>query len=100
MAIEMISGQDVPQVTKEGVSIVNVFGTWCGPCKMLEPILEDISSENKVYKIDVDHNRDFAQEMKIQGVPSTFIYKDGELRDAITGFVPKEVLERKINEVK
>ena len=99
MALDMISGNEVQNKVKDGIHLVNVFGTWCGPCKMFAPILEDVSSEFEVHKIDIDENRDFATEMRVQGVPTTFIYKDGELKDQIVGFVPKDILVDRINKV-
>lgn len=99
MAIEMISGNQVESKVANGLHIVNVFGTWCGPCQMFGPILEEVSSDIPVHKIDVDQNQDYAQKMQIQGVPSTFIFKDGELKDTIVGFVPKEVLMQRINSI-
>ena len=98
MAVEIIKGTEVKSVTESGVKVVNVFGTWCGPCKMFAPVLEDISNNIPVYKIDVDQNNEFAREMKVQGVPTTFIYKDGKVVDTIVGFQPKELLEQKISE--
>lgn len=99
MAIEMINGNQVETKVANGLHIVNVFGTWCGPCQMFGPILEEVSAEIPVHKIDVDQNQDYAQKMQIQGVPSTFIFKDGELKDTIVGFVPKEVLMQRINSI-
>lgn len=99
MAIKMINKTEVKDSTATGVSVVNVFGTWCGPCKMMSPILEEISNETPVFKVDVDENKEWAQEMKVQGVPTTFVFKDGEIKDTIVGFVPKEVLETRIKAI-
>lgn len=99
MAVKIINGLDVELKVKDGLHIVNVFGTWCGPCKMFAPILEDISKEEKVYKIDIDKNHDFAKKMQIKGVPTTLIFKDGSLKDTIVGFVPKDVLLERVNKI-
>ena len=99
MAVENIMGSEVESKVKEGITIVNVFGSWCGPCQMFAPILEDVSSDISVYKIDIDTNQEFGKKMQIAGVPSTFIYKDGILKDTITGFIPKETLLTKVKEI-
>ncbi len=92
-----INGSEVKGKIKEsGTTIINVTASWCGPCQMFAPILEEIGKTVDVFKVDIDTNREFAQEMGVQGVPATFIYKDGKLSEQISGYVPKEVLEQKI----
>ncbi len=92
-----INGSEVKgKINPTGTTIINVTASWCGPCKMLAPILEEIGQTTDVYKVDVDTNQEFAREMNVQGVPATFIYKDGVLVDTISGFVPKEVIEQKL----
>ena len=95
--VEFIKGSEVAgKIKSEGTTIINITASWCGPCKMFAPVLEEISETTTVFKVDVDTNQDFAREMQIQGVPATLIYKDGKLVDRISGFVPKEVVEQKI----
>lgn len=98
MALEVIRAAEVAEKTKgSNVTIVNLFATWCGPCKMLAPILEEINNEGTaVFKVDVDQDGEFAKEMGVRGVPSTLIYKDGNLVNKVDGFVPKQVLLEKI----
>jgi len=100
MAIKIISGNEAKDFAKEkGIRIINVFATWCGPCKMFGPILEEVSNTYPVGKVDIDHNQEFAKEMNVQGVPSTFIYKDGELKTSFVGFVPMPELIKKIDTI-
>ena len=97
MSIKMINENEIKDFIKEdGIRVVNVFATWCGPCTMFGPILEEVSKTYPVGKVDIDKNRDFAQEMGIHGVPATFIYKDGELKTTFTGFVPMPEVIKKI----
>lgn len=77
----------------EGVSVVDFFATWCGPCKMLSPVLEEISEEMdgeiKFFKVDIDENEGLAARFRITGVPSLVIFKDGKKEDMLVGLQPK-----------
>jgi thioredoxin len=72
--------------------IVDFSATWCGPCKALNPILDDISATTdiKVFKIDVDRNQGLAIEYGIRSVPTMLIYKKGELVNRLSGMKRKE----------
>lgn len=97
MSIQHLDGKQAIEFTKNNnVVIVNVTATWCGPCQMFAPILEEISNNTPVIKVDLDQNRDFAQDMGVRGVPTTFIYKNGKIADTVVGYMPKEVLETKL----
>ena len=86
----------------KGVVVVDFFATWCAPCKMLAPILEEISEEvkeAKVVKIDVDENPLAANLYHVSSIPTIKIFKDGELKDSKVGFQPKEFLQEAIEEL-
>lgn len=86
----------------KGVVVVDFFATWCVPCKMLAPILEEISEEvkeAKVVKIDVDENPLAANLYHVSSIPTIKIFKDGELKDSKVGFQPKEFLQEAIEEL-
>lgn len=91
------TGEFDSEVLKQrGVVIVDFYATWCGPCKMLTPVLESIDNEMeniKVVKVDIDESRRLAMNYGIQSVPTIKIFKDG--REVVTrvGFQPKETLE-------
>lgn len=78
--------------------LVDFFATWCGPCQMLAPILEELSKENQdfeIVKIDIDQERDLAIENKIEFVPTIVLFKQGKEVDRITGVLDKnEILEK------
>ena len=79
----------------KGVVVVDFFATWCAPCKMLAPVLEEISEEikeAKIVKIDVDENPLAANMYHVSSIPTIKIFKDGELKDSKVGFQPKEFL--------
>lgn len=94
MAINYVNGDDALKALKnDGVYVVNVFATWCGPCQMLAPILEEVSENHKVFKIDADQNKDLAISMGVSGLPTTFIFKDGQPVEKMVGYTPKEAIE-------
>lgn len=88
---------------KEGVTVVDFYATWCGPCKMLSPVLEELEedrSDFKVVKIDVDKEESLAREFGIMSVPTLILFKDGKEISKKVGFMPKELLSSWINENK
>lgn len=79
--------------------LVDFFATWCGPCKMLSPILDELESVN-VVKIDVDECPTLARKFGIMSVPTLMIFKEGKLKDTKSGAMPKPMLEDWINQNK
>lgn len=96
MAVDFIKSADIEKNIGDGIQIVNFYAEWCGPCKMLAPILEDISSEYEVFKVNADENKEYMTKEGIQSIPTTRIYKDGKIIDTLTGFVPKEQILNKL----
>ena len=73
--------------------IVDFWAEWCGPCKMLTPILEELSDEMKneinVVKVNLDNNQDLAMKYSIRSIPSLLLFKEGTLVDTKVGLLPK-----------
>ena len=78
-----------------GLSLVDFNATWCGPCKMQAPVLEELSNEvdYPIYGVDVDEAEEIASEYNVNAVPSLMIFKDGKLQETLVGFQSKDVLE-------
>ena len=85
--------------TKTGLVLVDFWATWCGPCKMLAPVLEELAEEIDVpiVKLEVEENPATAGEYDIMSVPTLLLMKDGDVIAKTGGFQPKEVLTDFIN---
>ena len=77
--------------SKEPV-LVDFYADWCGPCKMLAPIMDDISNEHKVFKINTDEESDLAMEYGIMSIPCVIAFKDGKEINRSVGLVDKDTI--------
>ena len=81
--------------------LVDFWATWCGPCRAVAPIVEELATEYagkmKVGKVDVDNNQQVAASYGIQSIPTLLLFKGGEVVERITGAVPKNVLKQHID---
>lgn len=101
LVIEVSEAQFENEVLKSDIPVlVDFWAPWCGPCKMLGPVLEEVASSNdsrlKVVKVNVDENPDLAQQYEVMGIPAMFLIKDGEVIDSFTGAMNKQALTEKI----
>jgi thioredoxin 1 len=81
-------------------TVVDFWAVWCGPCKMIAPILEQIAQEHdgqlQVTKVDVDHNSESAMKYGVMSIPTLILFKRGQAVERLVGFMPKEKLWAKI----
>lgn len=83
------------------IVVVDFFANWCGPCKMLSPVIEDLSNEMidvTFLKINVDNFNEIASEFQIMSIPAIIIFKDGKIVGKSVGFQPKDALKNFISQ--
>lgn len=99
--VKKISGKEFDEAREKEVAVVDFSATWCGPCQMIAPVLEEISQEmeGKVsfYNVDVDENPELAQEFEISSIPALVLLEKGEKKRMQVGFQPKAGLLQFIN---
>jgi thioredoxin 1 len=88
-----VSNFEEEVIKNDKVTIVDFFADWCGPCRKLSPIIEEIEQELsdkvKFTKINTDENIQLAQEYQISGIPTLLVFKNGELIERMVGLMPK-----------
>ena len=101
--IHIESKNQFDETIVEGITLVDFYATWCGPCRMISPFIEEIDEEYngkiKVAKVDVDECGEVAARYGINAIPALLIFKDNELAKTNVGFIPKEDIDKLIEEV-
>lgn len=88
------------EMTGKGLVLVDFFATWCGPCRMLGPVLEDMANDRDsidIVKVDIDESMNLARQYGIMSVPTLILFKDGQVIAKTGGFQPKESLQQFID---
>ena len=98
-----LENEDFNSLINSGVCLVDFYAEWCGPCKMLAPVLESIASSRdnsyKIIKVDVDKHDDLSRKYGIMSVPTMLIMKDGNIEKSMIGYLPEEVIVNELNKL-
>ncbi|MFO8109774.1 MAG: thioredoxin [Thermoplasmata archaeon] len=94
-----VTDEDIDDfIEKYPVSMIDCWAVWCGPCRMMEPVLNELAEEMKgevvIGKLNVDKNRVKSSEFGVSSIPTLLIFKDGELKDKAVGAMPKDNLKQ------
>ncbi|MZQ82581.1 thioredoxin [Paenibacillus sp. 5J-6] len=102
MSVNQISDSTFQSETSSGTVLVDFWAPWCGPCKMIAPILDELSAEvgdkAKIVKINVDDNPESAAKYNVMSIPTLLVFKDGQVVDQLVGVQPKEKLKAVIEQ--
>ena len=93
--IEELTEDKFNEVIKTGKVIIDCYANWCGPCKALSPIVDEVAEKTpnmKYYKLDMDNADNIAEEYEIMSIPTILVFEDGKLIDKSVGMISKEQL--------
>lgn len=104
MEIITVNGENFDEVVRnaQGPVLVDFYAQWCGPCKMLAPILDQVAAENDnvtIAKLDIDEGLEIAKEFGVMSVPTLIFFKGGEEKERLMGLRPKKVIEDTIAKI-
>lgn len=98
--MKIVNSNEFDQEISTGAVLVDFFATWCGPCKMIAPVLEKLSSEYtnvKIIKVDVDQSPDIAGRYGVQSIPTLVMFKDGQPVETQVGFTGEPQLRNMLS---
>lgn len=102
-AVELTDDNFEAEVTQKGVAMVDFWATWCGPCKKVAPIVEDLAGtyegKARVYKMDVDQSQGVPARFGIMSIPTIVFFKDGKEVDRVVGAQNKPAFEEKLKKL-
>lgn len=99
--ITELNNDNYKEFVKEGVVLVDIWATWCNPCRTISPIVDKVSADYqgkvKVGKLEADLNREIVSELGIRNIPTLLVYKDGEIVDRLVGAVQEEKITESLD---
>ena len=100
-SVKILNAETFDTEVKTGVTVIDFWAPWCGPCKMLAPVIEQLGEEYgatvQICKVNVDDNQNLAARYGIMSIPSVLVFKDGEAVDKMVGARPKAQIKEMIN---
>lgn len=104
MAVLHPTGKEFEEIVgSEKLVMADFFASWCGPCKMIAPIIEELAQEYEgkatILKLDVDENQEIAAKFNVMSIPTILFFKDGQLESATPGARPKSFYSQKLDEL-
>jgi len=101
--VKHLTGANFEELTSKGIVLVDFWATWCGPCRMLGPVLDQVAEEMgddvMIGKINVDEEQDLAVKFGVRSIPAMFILKDGEIRESFVGVKDKAALVSALKDI-
>ncbi|MGI6151516.1 MAG: thioredoxin [Christensenellales bacterium] len=101
--LKHLTTADFDQAVANGAVVVDFFADWCGPCRMLAPVLEKLAQENSdvaIYKVNVDDEPELARRFGIMSIPTMLFFKDGQLIDKTVGALGKPAIQSKLDQLR
>ncbi len=96
-----LNKDNMEQIVKEGVSLVDFWAPWCGPCRMIAPVIDQLAQEYeakaKICKVNTEEEQNLTVQYQIRSIPTILFFKDGEIVDQLIGSTNKVALEEKLN---
>ena len=94
------NGENFDEIVKEGIILVDFYADWCGPCKMLGNVLEEVKNDINILKVNIDKYPELANKFGVMSIPHLVFFKDGREANFSTGLISKSTLLELIEEVK
>lgn len=98
--MKVVNNNEFETITRNGYALVDFYADWCGPCRALGPVLEELSKEYpnvSFIKVNVDEEEELAMRYRIMSIPAVFILKDGEVVESVVGARPKDAMKAVID---
>lgn len=98
--IKEIKNENFDTEIKDNLVLVDFYASWCGPCKMMHPVIDQLAEANpnlKILKVNIDDREDIARNYGVMSIPTLILFKEGNIKEKNIGFTPKDILEQWIN---
>ncbi|GAA6113431.1 MAG: thioredoxin [Apilactobacillus sp.] len=96
-----ITRENLAEQTDNKITVIDFWAPWCGPCKIMDPVLEEMENQfgDQIHfgKLNVDNNEDIAKQYKVMGLPSIVLFKNGKAVEKVTGIYPKDKMAHYLN---